>query len=216
MKVDFLLKLFVPKDTSFFPLFEEDSRILIKAAELLKELMATSTIEQRELIIKQIKAVEHEGDELTHKIYRQLNKSFITPFDREDIQSMASSMDDVNDYINGTSQRIQLYKPKTINSAFVEFAEIIYQATKEIEFSLCNLKDAGRNKEKIVQSCINLNTLENKADDLYHNGISRLFEEETDTIELIKNKEIFATLEKTVDTAEDVSDIIKTILIKMA
>lgn len=216
MKVDFLLKLFVPKDTSFFPLFEEDAKILIRAAELLKELMATKTFEERGLIIKQIKSVEHEGDEITHKIYKQLNKSFITPFDREDIQSMASSMDDVTDYINGTSQRIELYKPKVIHPYFIEFAETIFQAAKEIEFSLLNLRDPGRNKEKIIQACINLNTLENKADDLYHSGISKLFEEEKDTIELIKNKEIFATLEKTVDTAEDVSDIIKTILIKMA
>ncbi|MEI6454913.1 MAG: DUF47 family protein [bacterium] len=216
MKVDFLLKLFVPKDTSFFPLFEEDSKILIKAAELLRDLMATRSIEEREAVIKQIKSVEHEGDEITHKIYKQLNKSFITPFDREDIQSITSSMDDVTDYINGTSQRIQLYKPKVIHPYFVEFAEIIYQAAKEIEVSLINLKDAGKNREKILQACINLNTLENKADDLYHSGISKLFEEERDTIELIKNKEIFATLEKTVDTAEDVSDIIKTILIKMA
>jgi predicted phosphate transport protein (TIGR00153 family) len=216
MNVDSLLKFFVPKDTSFFPLFEEDSKVLIRASELLKSLMLTSAMEEREPIIKQIKSVEHEGDEITHKIYKQLNKSFITPFDREDIQSMTSAMDDVVDYINGTSQRIQLYKPKLINPLFIEFAEIISQAAKEIELSLLNLRDAGKNKEKIIQACINLNTLENKADDLYHTGISRLFEEEKDTIELIKNKEIFATLEKTVDTAEDVSDIIKTILIKMA
>jgi len=216
MKVDSLLKLFVPKDPSFFPLFKQDAMILIKAAELLKQLMDTNTVEQRDPFIKQIKEVEHEGDEITHQIYKQLNKSFITPFDREDIQTMASSMDDVTDYINGTSQRIQLYKPKKITPEFVEFAEIIYQAAKEIEVSLFNLKDAVKNREKILQACINLNTLENKADDLYHSGISKLFEEEKDTIELIKNKEIFATLEKTIDTAEDVSDIIKTILIKMS
>jgi len=159
MKVDFLLKLFVPKDTSFFPLFEQDAKILIKASELLKQLMATNAIEQREPIIKQIKAVEHEGDEITHQIYKQLNKSFITPFDREDIQTIASSMDNVTDYINGTSQRIQLYKPKKINPVFIEFAEIIFLAAKEIEFSLINLKDAGKNKEKILEACINLNTL---------------------------------------------------------
>jgi len=216
MKVDSFLKLFVPKDHDFFPLFEQDGKILIKAAELLKQLMATNTIEEREPFQKQIKEVEHEGDEITHHIYKQLNKSFITPFDREDIQSLASSMDDVTDYINGTSQRIELYKPKKILPEFVEFAEIIFQAAKEIEFSLLNLKDAGKNREKILQATINLNTLENKADDLYHSCISKLFEEEKDTIELIKNKEIIATLEKTVDTAEDVSDIIKTILIKMS
>jgi predicted phosphate transport protein (TIGR00153 family) len=216
MNIDFLLKIFVPKDHSFFPLFEEDTKILIRAAELLRTLMATKTFEEREAINKQIKAVEHEGDEITHRIYQQLNKSFITPFDREDIQTLTSKLDDVVDYINGASQRIQLYKPKVLIPAFAEFAEVVFEAAKEIEFSVHGLKDAGKNKDQIIQSCIKINTLENKADDLYHNGISRLFEEEKDTIELIKNKEIFGTLEKALDTAEDVSDIIKTILVKMA
>ncbi|MCK9422231.1 MAG: DUF47 family protein [Bacteroidales bacterium] len=216
MNLDSLLKYFVPKDTSFFPLFEDGAKVLIKAADLLKELMATETIDQRTPIIKQIKSVEHEGDEIAHKIYHQLNKSFITPFDREDIQELTSYLDDVIDYINGAAQRIGLYKPKSIHPVFKDFAEVICDAAKEIEFSLHGLRNSGKNHEKILQSCINLNTLENRADDLYHDGISNLFENEKDTIELIKNKEIIATLEKTVDMAEDVSDIIKTILIKLA
>jgi uncharacterized protein len=160
--------------------------------------------------------VEHEGDDMTHQIYKQLNKSFITPFDREDIQALASCLDDVLDYINGASQRINLYKPKVLISPFVEFAEIIDSAATELEILFHGLRDAVKNKETIMQGCININTLENKADDLYHAGISNLFEHEKDTIELIKNKEIFGTLEKAVDTAEDVSDIIKTIMIKLA
>jgi predicted phosphate transport protein (TIGR00153 family) len=216
MKLDSLLKFFVPNDTSFFPLFEEDSKILLKATGLLRLLMASETFAQREALSRQIKEVEHEGDDVTHRIYTQLNKSFITPFDREDIQSLASSLDDVLDYINGASQRINLYKPKVIFPPFVEFAEIIHAAAGELDLLLQGLKDAVKNKEKIIQGCIRINTLENKADDLYHNGISDLFEHEKDTIELIKNKEIFGTLEKTVDKAEDVSDIIKTILIKLA
>lgn len=216
MKLDALLKIFVPNDTSFFPLFSEDARILLKASGLLRTLMASETMEQRETIARQIKEVENEGDEVTHRIYQQLNKSFITPFDREDIQSLASALDDVLDHINGASQRINLYKPKAIYPPFVEFAEIIHFAAGELELLLHGLKDAVKNKEKIIQGCISINTLENKADDLYHKGISDLFEYEKDTIELIKNKEIFGTLEKAVDKAEDVSDIIKTILIKLA
>jgi predicted phosphate transport protein (TIGR00153 family) len=216
MKLDSLLKFFVPNDTSFFPLFEEDARILLKASGLLRNLMASETMEQRETLARQIKEAENEGDELTHKIYQQLNKSFITPFDREDIQSLASALDDVLDHINGASQRINLYKPKVIYPPFVEFAEIIHFAAGELELLLNGLKDAVKNKEKIIQGCISINTLENKADDLYHKGISDLFEHEKDTIELIKNKEISGTLEKAVDKAEDVSDIIKTILIKLA
>jgi len=215
MKIDFFLKLFVPTDTSFFPLFEEDAKVLIKAAELLQNLMATNTIEERDAIIKQIKAVEHEGDDVTHKIFQQLNKSFITPFDREDIQTLTSALDNIVDYINGTSQRIGLYKPKSFPPLFKAIADVIYDAAKEIEFSVHGLSNIGKNREKIFEACINLNTLENKADDLYHDGIRTLFEEEKDTIELIKNKDIFATLEKTVDMAEDASDIFKTILIKI-
>ncbi len=215
MKLDSLLKFFVPNDASFFPLFDEGARILLKASGLLRLLMASETMEQRESISRQIKDVEHEGDDLTHKIYQQLNKSFITPFDREDIQSLASAMDDVLDYINGASQRINLYKPKAIYPPFVEFAEIIHFAAGELEMLLHGLKDTVNNRENIIQGCISINTLENKADDLYHSGISDLFQNEKDTIELIKNKEIFGTLEKAVDKAEDVSDIIKTILIKL-
>ena len=216
MNLDYILKYFVPQDTSFFPLFEENGKILLRASELLKSLMVLHSLDEREAITKQIKIVEHEGDDITHKIFQQLNKSFITPFDREDIQQLASSLDDVIDFINGTAQRIELYKPKSFMPVFAEMAEVINQAAIEIEVSLKGLQHAGKNKEKIIQSCINLNTLENRADDLHHAGLSELFEKETDTIELIKKKAILETLEKTVDKAEDVSDVVKTILVKLA
>ena len=109
MKIDAFLKLFVPRDDSFFPLFEEAAGILIRASELLQQLMDAATLEERAVLIKQIKAAEHDGDELTHKIYQQLNKSFITPFDREDIQELTSKLDDVIDFINGTAQRIGVH-----------------------------------------------------------------------------------------------------------
>jgi len=118
--------------------------------------------------------------------------------------------------MNGVGQRILLYKPKTYIPVYLEFADILCQAAKEIEYSVSLLTDPSNNKEKIKQSCIAINTLENKADELYHLGISSLFEKEKDPFELIKKKEILETLEKAVDKAEDVSDSIKTILVKMA
>ena len=216
MNLDSVLKYFVPQDHSFFPLFEEDVKVLIKASELLKKLMQTNNLDEREEIIRQIKEVEHEGDDVTHKIFQQLNKSFITPFDREDIQELASTLDDVVDYINGIGQRILIYKPKEYMPVFQEMAEIIHQCAIEIEISILALRHAAKNKEKIIQSCINLNTFENRADELHHIGLSELFEKETDTKELIKKKAVLETLEKTVDKAEDVSDAVKTILVKMA
>jgi len=216
MNLDSVLKFFVPQDHSFFPLFEEDVKVLIKASELLRTLMQTNNLEERDAIIRQIKDVEHDGDDVTHKIFQQLNKSFITPFDREDIQELASTLDDVVDYINGIGQRILIYKPKEYMPVFLEMAELIYQCAIEIEISIHALRHAAKNKEKIIQSCINLNTYENKADELHHIGLSELFEKETDTKELIKKKAVLETLEKTVDKAEDVSDAVKTILVKMA
>lgn len=216
MNLDKILAFFVPKDVAFFPLFVEDAKILIRGSELLQKLMTIETAEGRMEITKQIKAVEHEGDDLTHKIFQQLNKSFITPFDREDIQELAATIDDVLDYINGASQRISLYKPKTLIPVFIEMADLIHQATKEIEIAVVALHEAGKNRELIIQSCIALNTIENKGDDLYHLGIMKLFEDEKDASELIKKKEILETLEKCIDKAEDVSDTIKTIIIKMS
>jgi uncharacterized protein len=216
MNLDSVLKFFVPKDDSFYPLFEEDAKILIKASELLRNLMITNDLAEREAIIHQIKDAEHEGDDVTHKIFQQLNKSFITPFDREDIQDLASTLDDVVDFINGIGQRILIYKPKVYMPVFAEMAEIVYQCAMEIETSVHCLRHAAKNKEKIIQSCINLNTYENKADELHHLGLSELFEHEPDAKEVIKSKAILETLEKTVDKAEDVSDAIKTILVKMA
>jgi predicted phosphate transport protein (TIGR00153 family) len=215
MNIDYFLKFFIPKDESFFPLFEENSKILIKASELLKLLMATTTFEEREQIIKEIKAAELAGDEMIHKIFDQINHSFITPFDREDIQGLASSMDDVLDYINGVGQRVLLYKPKSFIKEFTEMADLINKAAIEIDIAVHSLRNAGRNRIRIIENCIKINTIENKADELYHLGISGLFEHEENTNELIKKKGILETLEKVADKAEDVSDVIKTILIKM-
>ena len=137
MKIDAFLKLFVPRDDSFFPLFEEAAGVLIRASELLQQLMDATNLEERAALIKQIKAAEHEGDDLTHKIYQQLNKSFITPFDREDIQELTSKLDDVIDFINGTAQRIGLYKPKQILPPLKELADVIHEAAGEIWVDRC-------------------------------------------------------------------------------
>ena len=142
MNIDSFLKFFVPKDHSFFPLFESAAQNLVHASELLKELMDTEVSEEHERINRIIKDIEHVGDEITDKTYDQLNKSFITPFDREDIHELASHIDDVVDYINGISRRICLYKPNNIIPVYKDMAEMIFQAAKEIEAAIHCLKAA--------------------------------------------------------------------------
>jgi len=218
MKINDLLKFFVPQDSSFFPLYDGQAKCILDGAKLLSELLIQKSDDEREIIFNKIKDMENEGDKFTHKIYEQLNKSFLTPFDGEDIHKLASHLDDVLDYIYAVSQRIQWYKPKPkkISEEFKNFVVVINKMAEEIKVAVNLLKQSSKNKEKILQSCIVLNTLENEADRIFFAYMSALFENKNDEniLEIIKNKDIFQTLEKCADAAEDVSDIIKTILIK--
>ena len=216
MNIDKILKFFVPKDHSFFPLFESDVQNLVKAAELLKELLDTTETEEHERLYKEIRDVEHIGDEITIKTYEQLNKSFITPFDREDIHELTANIDDVVDSINGIARRICLYRPKKMMTIYKEMAEMIYEGAIEVEAAIRCLKDPVSNKEKITNACDKVKRIEHRADELYFVGISELFEKEEDPKELLKNNKILEILERCVDEEEDITDTLKTILIKMA
>ncbi len=216
MNIDKFLKVFVPKETAFFPLFEDDAKVLNKGTELLLLLVSTNDLDERETLIARIKATETEGDKITDQIFTQLNKSFITPFDREDIHELASKIDDVLDNINAASQRIRLYKPISLTAEMKQMAEILNQLALEIQKGIVELKHMARHKNTIIKACDEINILENKADHVYNMAISNLFENEKNANELIKLKDIMASLEKAADKAEDVSDALRTILIKMA
>ena len=216
MNIDKFLKFFVPKDHSFFPLFESDAQNLVKAAELLRELLASADVAEHERLYKEIRDIEHIGDDITNKTYEQLNKSFITPFDREDIHELTANIDDVVDSINGIARRICLYKPKKMMPIYKELAELVYEGAKEVEAAIHCLKDPVANKEKISRACSIVTVIEHKADEIYFTGVSELFEKEEDPKELIKNNKILEMLERCVDEEEDVTDTLKSILIKMA
>lgn len=216
MNIDRFLKFFVPKDHSFFPLFESDAQNLVKAAELLKELLSKTELEDHERLYKEIRNIEHIGDDITNRTYEQLNKSFITPFDREDIHELTANIDDVVDTINGIARRICLYRPKKMMPIYKEMAEMVYEGAKEVESAIHCLKDPVSNKEKITRACGIVTAIEHRADEKYFTGISELFEKEEDPKELIKNNKILEMLERCVDEEEDVTDTLKSILIKMA
>jgi uncharacterized protein len=215
MGLDNFFKLFVPKDAVFFPLFDQDVENLVKIAETFNTLMNTNDASVRVELIKKIKEYENAGDEITHQIYNLLNKAFITPFDREDIQRLASTIDDVADFINSSADRVLRYRPDAYIPEYPKIAGLLVTAAKHIEFAVKNLKN-NKNFEKIKEVCIKINSIENYADDLYHSALSDLFEKEKNATELIKKKEILESMERAVDHAEDVSDVIKTIIIKSA
>ncbi|NSW94464.1 MAG: DUF47 family protein [Bacteroidales bacterium] len=216
MNIDKIFKFFVPKDHSFYPLFEADAQNLVKAAGLLKEMLSVDDNETQEKLHKEIKEVEQVGDTITDKAYEQLNKSFITPFDREDIHALTSHIDDVVDTINGVSRRICLYRPKKLMPVYKVMGEMIYDAAKEIEICIHYLNDPAAFKKEIAESCDKVKDIEHKADEYYYIAVSELFEKEKDSAELLKNNKILEILERAVDEEEDVTDVIKAILVKMA
>jgi predicted phosphate transport protein (TIGR00153 family) len=215
MKFSALLQVFAPKDKKFMPFFVLASENLVKAAGILTDLTKLSPGDEQLKLIQEIRDLEHKGDGYTYEIFQELGRSFITPFDREDVHKLTSSIDNVLDFINSTCQRIKRFQPRELGPDFVQLSEIILEATKEIHKAIIELNNL-KNPKAIEQACTRINSLENAADEIYHSAISRLFANEKDAIELIKKKEIIEALEKASDKAEDVSDVLKTIIIKAA
>jgi hypothetical protein len=215
MGVNTFFQKLVPKDKKFYPMFESQAELIVQATELLNDIYITRNQEKAAMIHKNIKELENKGDDVAHQIFDMLDKTFITPFDREDIHQLTSTLDDVLDFINGTSQRIRLYKLREFPAEFVQFSGILMKGGGEIRLAVGELHNLKR-PDKISQACIRINEMENQADDLYHQVISDLFEHEKDAIELIKKKEVLQTMERASDRMEDVADVLKTIMIKMA
>jgi len=213
MKISNLFSLFTPKGSLFFKLFAEDSANLTVMAKTLIELVHETDQNKREELIRKIADLEHRGDEITHQIFIELGSNFITPFDREDIHSLATALDDVADYIHGTGTRIQLYGVKEFTSSMKKMADIILQLTNEIEAAVNSLENL-RHPEIIREAVVRINSLENHADDVFEEAIARLFAEETDAIALIKEKEVLSNMETATDKCEDVANVIETILVK--
>jgi len=215
MRIGKLVKLFVPQEKAFFPIFEQGAENLVQIALMLKKLIAATNEEERKECAKTVKELEVVGDRITAKVYETLNSTFITPFDREEIHDLASAIDDFADQINRTSQRIDLYKLRVFTPEFFQMADILIEAANYINVAVKELKDM-KDQAKINNACVQISLCENKADDLYHAAISDFFEHESDAKELIKKKEVLESLEKSADKADNISNILKTILIKIS
>ncbi|MEI6124018.1 MAG: DUF47 family protein [Bacteroidota bacterium] len=216
MGLNKVFQYFIPKEKKFFPLFENVAENVEKGAILLnKLLLLIGNEKEKQALVTQIKQCEEKGDDNTHKIFDELNKTFITPFDREDIQALTSSLDDVLDYINSCAKRIQLYKVTELPINTIEISELLVQATRELKVAIGELKNL-KHPHVIKRACIKLNEIENRVDDLYYMSISDLFDNEKNAIELIKKDAILKTLETATDKAEDVSDVLKAIIVKVA
>ncbi|GAA4144922.1 DUF47 domain-containing protein [Sphingobacterium lactis] len=215
MSLNSIFQYFVPKDKKFFPLFEQAGSNLIEMAKLLKESVHTTDLQLRKNNSKLLEDLEHKGDNLTHQIHLELGKNFITPFDREDIHALASSLDDVADFIHGASNRMELYKVETPSEPMKEISSLILEATEHVAKALFELKDL-KNIRNITDSCVRINSVENKADYIFDKAVADLFEYEKDAINLIKNKEVLSAMEDATDKCEDVANVLESILVKNA
>ena len=216
MKINSILSVFAPKDVKFFPLLRETASIMVHASELLQELFSCDDIEQKKELCKRIKEEELKGDKVTGKILKALNETFITPFDREDINALADEMDDVIDGINRTSQKVLLYSPESLPECTLRLVEIIRKGSLEIQAAINELAHIKKSDEHFRRHYKEMKHLEEDADALYEAGIMNLFKEEKNTIELIKIKEIIQDLEKTTDKIDNTGKVFKAIFIKYA
>jgi len=207
---------FTPKETKFFPIFKQMSDVILAGSGLLVECTKANTHEQQSEYYKKIKEQERIGDKLSHKVFDELNTTFITPFDREDIHQLAIHMDDVMDGINSAAKRIALYNPKVIPEDALELAKLIKDSAVCLGKIMDELEGLKYNSKQIKIYCKELHDIENKGDDVYENFVLKLFENEKDSIELFKLKEILYELENVTDAAELVGKIVRTIIIKYA
>lgn len=207
---------FTPKEPKFFPLLKQLSEVLCTSSEVLVESLQHDLPSERADYYKKIKDLEREGDRLTHLIIDELSTTFITPFDREDINALASCMDDVIDGINSCAKRINIYNPRPISESGKELSRLIQEEAKYICKAMDELETFRKSPAALREYCKRLHDIENQADDVYEFFITKLFQEEKDCIELIKIKEIMHELEKTTDSAEHVGKILKSLIVKYA
>jgi uncharacterized protein len=201
---------FIPRDSSFFEMFASMSSNLIAAARMLVDLFAD--YRDVETKIQEIRRIEHVGDEMTHSLMRKLNQTFITPFDREDIHALASSLDDVVDFINAACARIIMYRITNPPAEAGALARLILAQSEEVGKAVTHLQKS----DAVLAHCVEINRLENEADQVSRVAIARLFEQEKDPINLIKIKELLEFLETATDKAEDVANVLETVVLKNA
>jgi predicted phosphate transport protein (TIGR00153 family) len=210
-----VFNFFSPKDKKFQPLFEQDVKNLVEISKTLLLAVEEADSEQRKVHFREIERLEQVGDDLTHNIFLELSKNFITPFDREDIHALVSAIDDIADYIYATALNIELYKIDTFCSEIVQLAGLITKMCNDLELAILELRNFT-NTKLIADICVSINKGESEADQLCNTAIARLFTAETDAIELIKQKEILQNLEMATDKCDDAANVLESILIKNA
>lgn len=208
-----MFRRFFPNEFNFFIEFDKQADCLIEGAEALKKAVAKGTIDH--ISLGKIQEIETKTDAITGKVMSQLNKTFITPFDREDIHSLTKALDDVIDMMNTIASRMNTYKIKEARRSLIEFSLVIEEAVRALASAVKGLKDM-KNYDVVMNACLEVSRLENISDAIRDSALAGLFENEKDTIALIKWKEIYEDAEAVVDICEDVAHVVESIMLKQA
>ena len=197
-----------PREERFFEMFDTSVDVVLRGARLFNDLLQDFSDVERKA--KALKEVELEGDQNTHRVMEALNRSFVTPIDRDDIHALNAGLDDVLDYMEALASRLLLFKIQEITPEMKEFGKLLLMATEQIAEAVHNL----RHIDRLLPFCKEIKNLENLGDDLSRKVISDLFENEKDPIQLIKLKELYGRMESTMDKCEDLANTIESIVIK--
>jgi uncharacterized protein len=212
MNINTIFQFLVPKDKKFFPLFEEASSNLIQIATILHEAV-NLPMPERETFFLKIDELEQKGENITRKTNLELSRNFITPFDREDIHALITSIDNVADNLHGASSRMKLYQVDKITKSIRKLTEINLEACQNIDQAVRELRDLKKMKN-ITDACSRINKLENKSDNVYDKAVFELFENETDAKNIIKYKEVLSVLESATDRCKGVASVLESIAVK--
>ncbi|MCE3282754.1 MAG: phosphate transport regulator [Chitinophagaceae bacterium] len=206
-------RFFMPKNRIFYDLFEEVADRVLEMSKLLVTLVNETDFDKRSAHIAHIEDLEHKNDDGTHQIFTELGRNFITPFDREDIHSLASAIDDIADYIFASSKKINFYKVNPNDTGIRKLADLIAHGAAEIKVAVHGLRDM-KDLRKMTEALVKVNSIENQADDVFDMSIDMLFQTENDAKEVIKKREIYQVMEIATDKCEDAANVIESIIIK--
>lgn len=199
----------IPREEKFFEFFEEAANNIVEGARVLVQMTEEGSASFQERW-KRLEELEHVGDKITHQIIRKLNRTFITPIDREDIHSLAVALDNVMDLIEASAARMSLYKVKRPTEEAGQLAQVILKSAEEIVKAVSNVE----RMDDVIERCIEINRLENIADDISREAIAGLFDKGHDPMDVIKWKEIYEMMEATTDQCEDVANIVEALALK--
>lgn len=205
----------MPKEKIFYGLFEDVSTTLINMGEVFSKAVNEPDIEQREKLLKSLEHLEHKNDDITHSIFVELGRNFITPFDREDIHYLATSLDDIADYIWGAAKRMVNYQIMDEDVNLNGFADVILKSIYALNTCIKGLRDM-KDLRAITSACVLINSLENDSDDLLDKSMMELFSSRLSAIDIIKKKDLYQMLETVTDKCEDAANAIESIIIKYA